>query len=185
MRQIVDNFSELAECLAGWCHAPDAALVTVDGFPGSGKSTLASRLASQLSAKHIELDQFLVKNRGGYLAYLRYEELLRTINQHPKTIVDGVCVKAVLNRIGLTESASVYVKRLVAGIWSDGLNLSETGSAQKAIANEEEIMRRFYEINGDPIPGSNLVSQLDRDVLIYHFGYRPHECSTAVYAWTV
>ena len=167
--------------MAESCAARQSYFVIVDGFAGSGKSTLAGRLAAPLRAVHLELDSFLNKNdEGGYIDHTRYPDLRDRLRNGTKTIgrviLERVCVRAVLNRIGLTESDGVYVKRLVAWCWADGKILFDADSAQAAIDRGEARRRGWYERSGELVP-QQLISQLEREVLTYHFDFRPHERS--------
>jgi hypothetical protein len=145
--------------------------VAVDGFDGSGKSTLAGRLAAALNARLVEVDSFLIPHQGGYLDNLQYEKLKTSLTDHPgmSIIVEGVCVRKLLSRIGLRAQATIYVKRYTGDLWHDGIVLEESSSAQEALDHEEQTIGH--------------VPQMRRELLQYHFECRPHESSTLVYAW--
>ncbi len=60
----------------------------------------------------------------------------------------------------------------------------QAASAEEAIAHEEESTRKYCEWSGEAIPpGAEVVPELVRDVLGYHFRFRPHEHSTLIYEW--
>jgi thymidylate kinase len=71
--------------------------IAVDGVDGSGKSTLARSLSEALKIVHINLDDYLKKNRGGFVDYLDYSSInKRILGTNSKVIIEGVFILAVL-----------------------------------------------------------------------------------------
>ena len=80
----------------------------IDGYHGVGKTTLARELAPLLGMSPIHLDDFLVPGQGGFVACLRDAELSRVLRQSP-VVVEGVCMLAVMERLGIAPLAHIYV----------------------------------------------------------------------------
>ena len=99
-------------------------LIAIDGVHGVGKSTLARALAQRLGCEAIAADDFLQRNRGLYVDAILIDDLRGRLNATlasvSAVILEGVCARAVVERLGLTATAFVYVKRLTpAGVPSD------------------------------------------------------------------
>jgi cytidylate kinase len=145
-------------------------VIAIDGFPGSGKTTVANRMAKAMPAVHVEVDQFLERNRGGFLTFIDYSSLAEVVRRNSREeviLVEGVCVKAVLARIAIAEDLHVYVKRTGQHrIWYEGRTFVEFHSVEDALRYEESL---------GPVPG------LTRDVLGYHYDYQPHKTADIVY----
>ncbi len=172
-QQVFKDFDQLVGALSDYCVAPAPYVILVDGFTNAGKSFLAKRLSEALGAVHVELDEFLNNCQGTYVAHIRYPELihrLADLNSESRNIVlEGVCAQAIVHRIELTITTSVYVKRLVANAWVDGRVLREARSLAEAMTTEEGK--------------TQITSRLDEEVFAYHFRFRPNERSAFVYSW--
>lgn len=184
-QHVFKDFDHIAGHLSEYCARRQPGLLVVDGFMRSGKTDLARRLAVALGAVHIELDKFASRQEG-YVAHIRNADLRDSLSATMKeprwVILEGICVQGVLARIGLVESASVYVKRLVANVWFEGKILDDADSVENAFALEKASTRTFCEIMGESAPNdAQLVSPLDAEILTYHFEFRPHQRSTFVY----
>lgn len=101
----VTSISDLVNCLA----SSSQGLLAIDGFYGAGKSTLARGLVTQLGVPSIHLDDYLIRNRGGFVDFLRYSELSIALRQRP-VLVEGVCMLGVLERLGIMPDVLVYVQ---------------------------------------------------------------------------
>ena len=132
LQQVFKDFAQLVVALSECCAAPPPYVILVEGFPNAGKSFLAKRLSASLGAVHVELDEFLNKGQGTYVAHIRYAELTQRLSNlisgSRSIVLDGVCAQEILDRIELMMTASVYVKRLVANSWWDRRILGEAGS---------------------------------------------------------
>ncbi|MEJ2691016.1 MAG: hypothetical protein P8130_13955, partial [Deltaproteobacteria bacterium] len=54
-------------------------IIGIDGADGSGKSYLAAQIIDQLNYFHINLDDYIKENCGGFVAYLKADQLKQTI----------------------------------------------------------------------------------------------------------
>lgn len=116
--------TKLAESLRSKIDPSAGALIGVDGAYGSGKSTLAEGVARQLGAIHVKVDQYTENNGKPYLQQLRYDDLRRALDearaQKKPVIVDGVCLLGVLEQLGMSPNALVYVMKMdESGYWPD------------------------------------------------------------------
>lgn len=89
--------------------ASSESLFAIDGYQGTGKTALAANISATLAIPCVHLDDFLIRNRGGFLDFLRYSELYAALCQRP-LIVEGVCVLAVLHELGIVPDKLVYVQ---------------------------------------------------------------------------
>ena len=177
---IADIDSLMAEITA-LCPSRNG-IVSIDGFCGSGKTTLVGQLCPKLSAVHIEVDRFLDRNKGTYVGFLRYGELKRelteALTQNVPVLVEGVCLRQILERISVQDSMSIYVKRVGAGGWSDGSAVQLYSSAEEAIAREEASLLEFAKLLDEP-PTQLPASQ--RELIEYHFAFKPHERAQVIF----
>ena len=151
-------------------------LVAVDGLLGAGKSTLSESLATSLSAAHVRVDEFVEREQGNYVAHLKItelsERLRRDLASHSIVLLDAVCSAAVLDRLGAAADVAIYVRRLDSrSEWFDGEVFTSGMSEAEAIAEEEAAARAF----------SDTLSPLVREVMRYHFRYRPWERADILY----
>jgi hypothetical protein len=103
----VTSITQLLSCLT----LPSEGLLAIDGFYGVGKSTVARELATQLGVRAIHLDDYLMRNRGNFVDFLRYSELEQALSHRP-LIVEGVCLLAVLDRFNAKPDTLIYVESL-------------------------------------------------------------------------
>ena len=83
-------------------------LLAIDGPPGSGKTCAAQYLANELQTPCIHVDDFLVEHKGGYVDYIRYDDLEVALADGP-AIIEGVCLLEILERIGASADLFIYV----------------------------------------------------------------------------
>lgn len=146
----------------GYCR------IGVDGINGAGKSTLAAALASILGKKHLNLDNYLVKNQGGFLAYLKYDELKQKTLELDCFVIEGVCLLKVLEEIQAPVDCLVYVKRMRHGCWDDE-NLCELGE------DLDEYIKKFKKNACLFKPSKTDTPGLAEEVIRYHYKYKPHQ----------
>ena len=98
----------------------------------------------------------------------------------------------VLDHLGRKPDLTTYVKRLSGGKdWLDGRFLMKWDNADKAIEGEIEEGRKFQELFpeiantfGSQESDSTDLSGLRKDLIRYHFKYRPHEKASFIYVRT-
>src|ERR1041384_8246363 len=138
-------------------------VIGIDGLDGSGKMYLAQRLAPCLNARHINLDDFLNRNEGGFLNHLQYENARGAATAALNTgrvIVEGDCLRTVFERLGLVADLSFFVKHVTAdGIWFEGDFLTLAISAEEVLAMEQKQAERFEELYSDTVElGQDLIT---------------------------
>lgn len=66
-------------------------LIIIDGVDGSGKSALAKEIALELGCAHINLDDYLEKNRGSFVKHIKYKPLKSEMDKAESPfIIEGV-----------------------------------------------------------------------------------------------
>jgi uridine kinase len=144
-------------------------IVGIEGYMAAGKSHLAKQLAVDLGAARIEADDCSFRllhpdaddshlKGQPYVGCLDLDELSRRLSAasdaHAVVIVDGICLRNVLARIGRHADLTIYIKCIArgSGIWHD--------------------MRHLEDYKAD---GPKGFSELDRDIHEYHSKVEPHE----------
>lgn len=139
----------------------------------TGKSPLAQCLAADLGCGLIETDNFSIKllhperlaedmKDRPYVNCLDLEAIAdrfaAELDNHPLLVIEGICLRDTLAKIGQAADLFVYVKCVSRSsrLWHDGFHLED------------------YE--ADP----TLVRGLHRDELEYHGRTRPHDCADLV-----
>ena len=177
-QKVISDVDILANELASLSRG----IVSIDGYDGTGKSTLAKSLCLKLQAVHIEVDNFLDKNKGGYLDHLRYTELATAITTRSATdrllLVDGVCVRQILKTISVEANLAVYVKQVGVGGWEKRTMFEDYATPSDAIAHERALLAQYAQIEGSP---QSQLPTFQVELIQYHYDFRPHERSEIVY----
>jgi len=144
-------------------------LIGIDGKDGSGKSTLAKDLSEQLGYAHINLDDYLEKNRGQFVEYVKYDQVKEAIGKAKEpVIIEGVCLLAVMEHLSDSPDISIYVKRVADyGMWYD---------KEDCDINEDidEFIRRKNS-------GGCTIPPLIEEIIRYHNKYKPHKRADLIY----
>lgn len=154
----VRSESQLLEQLC--CSGSDT-MIAIDGWHGVGKTTLANRVSSILGIRCVHLDDFLLSHRGGFLEFLDYDRLAYALQQRP-VLVEGVCMLAVLRRLGQAPGVLVYVKG-----GEESPLVAARGGAEESpahVGNE-----------------THTSSEVFREVLTYHHHYLPLDHAAILY----
>ena len=107
-------------------------LVAVEGFAGAGKSSLAAALGKDMPAPVIHTDEY-VEGEDESLPYsqrLNYDRVAVALRSAQcgasVVIIDGICLRESLRRLGVSASFFVYLKLIAPnGLWHDGLHLED------------------------------------------------------------
>lgn len=164
--------------LAGRLKTEPAKRIGVDGTNGARKTTLAAGLAMELQLPLISLDDYLHRNQGGFIEYLRYEDLGKRLEENKDFVVEGVCLLSVLERVGLSLGSLVYVKRYRFGLWADESDLTVPSKSLEAFLTEEREL--VAHVSGEAIEDE---PSLFEAIVRYHSQYRPYERANFVFKW--
>lgn len=169
MREVT-TLAEVVEIL----REVSAKRIGIDGADGVGKTTLARDIAKSIGFTHLNLDDFLEKNQGGFVHFIKYDDL-RAKAAQPTFVVEGVCLLEVLARARITIDALVYVKRYHLGYWPDECELEIAGPLEAFLSRERELLARISE----QADQGNL--DLGEEIIRYHYEHRPHTKATLIY----
>jgi len=173
MNETFDQLTDLTAALASLVADRVAPVIGIDGLDGVGKTTMAKRLAHLLGAQHLELDDFLCKDRGTYACQIRCDELHGYIGSIDGPIViDGICLLAVVKRCEVRLDAHVYLKRISeAGNWYDADICLAQKPVNELIEELEQSERDYADAFDDAPPGA--APPLDIEKAEYHRDYDP------------
>ena len=174
--KVVDEHELVAEILRAEAATKRPLVVSVDGLTGSGKSTLSKYLAAAVPAVHVKIDSFVEREQGSYVQYLRFPELAARVKAEIDggnvVLLDGVCTATVLERLGVHPDVRIYVAKLDdCGDWSDGALYTSGLTEAEAVEQEEAAVAPFGES----------LSDLRREIMHYHFAFRPWESADLRY----
>jgi uridine kinase len=142
-------------------------LVGVEGFTGSGKSRLSNVLASELSAVVIHSDNYVLDGDATelYCERLNCDQLALALIHARATsrlvLVEGICLRETLRRLGQSAAYFIYVKRVAGNhLWHDGFHLEDFETRGTITENRKEPHRSDF---------------------AYHSIERPHEKADIVF----
>jgi len=166
----------------------NAQYIVIDGADGSGKSTLADEITGKLSSIHINLDDYLEKNRGYFVDYIKYDLLKMKIeNANSPIIIDGVCALAITKKLQIKCDLHIYVKRMSAyGFWNDSELYDLDDDVDAFIAKKNTEHREFCEamaqIEGEEFdPENTNIPRLTEELIRYHYEFKPHKIADIIY----
>lgn len=152
--------------------------IGVDGINGARKSSIAVVIAKDLQLELVSLDDYLQKNKGGYVEFLHYEDLMKKLRSLDSFIVEGVCLLEVLDRIEISIDCLVYIKRYHLDMWADERELVvDLGSVEDFLVKEREIVAMLSGESDADGPS------LEEDIIRYHSKYRPQDRADITYRW--
>ena len=165
---------------AGWHR------IGIDGVDAAGNASLAKELSESLSVPVLELEDYLFKNQGGFVAFIDYQALSAALSSIPEFILSGVCLREVLANSGATLDGHIYVKRMRDGLWADEDECVFPDGVEAAIEdramNSEMVSRNFDERSDYPSPDAeDSPPHLSEEIMRYHDAYQPHEMADLVY----
>lgn len=175
MKTIVSDVESLIDALrkSQPCH------VGIDGVDGVGKSQISSLVASAICEPVIELDEYLVKDRGGYSDFINYGSLAARIAEISCFVMEGVCLLEILDRLNVRLDCLIYIKRMSSGLWSDERECEFPSGIEAAIRQsrrDAELMLEFEaRQEGRPyISASTDEPRLSEEIMHYHAKHTPH-----------
>lgn len=165
-------------------------IISIDGKNGSGKSLLALCLCCQ-NEKFIYFDidtHYWHSKRLPYVENINYEMLERNIcnaiSNNEVVVIDGVCLLAILEKISLKSTLSIYVKKTDDdGRWLDGIKFDYDLCPEEVLIEENQAFHRWAEMEGGDL-GKYIESDLSLDVLRYHLKYKPDKKADIIYERT-
>jgi len=150
--------------------------IGVDGTNKAGKTTMSTKLANELGFSHLNLDDYLEKNKGGFLEFLKYQDIKQDLSELDNFVIDGVCLLKVLGHIDTPIEVLIYVKRMRHGLWADETECEVEGDVEKYIKKEKETIRL---IEGTEEPPDTL--GLAEEIISYHAEYGPQSKADIIY----
>lgn len=143
------------------------ALVGIEGFTGSGKSYLADALAEDLNAVAVHTDGYVAGEDESlpYWDRIDHHRLAAAVgalrSQAQLTIIEGICLREILQRARLSVALFIYLKRIAEnGLWHDGFHLEDFETEGEISENQEEPHRSDFS---------------------YHARERPHERADVIF----
>ena len=126
-------------------------LLGIDGFCGSGKSRLAESISQTKGYLEFETDKY-VKVKGGDVYYadrLDLEKLKSELtdrlgsNKHICCVVHGICLRDILERLGMKADMHIYIKRVSQPtidetLWHEGIDLDQLECGEVSLEQWDE-----------------------------------------------
>lgn len=165
---------------AGWRR------IGIDGVDGAGKADLAEQLSEALACPRLNLDDYLFKNQGGFVAFIDYPALSSALSAIPAYILSGVCLREVLANAGIALDGHIYIKRMRDGLWADEDECVFPDGVDVAIDNlaaySAMISRSLDEPSERPATeAEDSPPHLSQEIMHYHDTYRPHDVADLIY----
>lgn len=160
--------------------------IGIDGVAGAGKSFLAEQLSEALGFPVLDLDDYLFRNQGGFVAFMDYDALSTALSTIPAYIVSGVCLREVLANAAAMLDGHIYIKRMREDLWADEDECAFPEGVDAAIDNlatySAMVSQAFDEPSERPAAeGSESAPHLSEEIMRYHDSYHPHEVADLVY----
>lgn len=152
----------------------NARRIGIDGIDGCGKTTLARVVTAKLQCRMFTLDDYLEKDKGGFLDFIDYQRLRSDASAEEKCVVEGVCLLHALQRAELAIDALVYVKRRHLGLWADERELDLNEPLEDFLKNERELTAM---VSDETVTDLGLAEEVIR----YHHAARPYNNADIVY----
>ncbi len=170
---IIYNVSDLIIAITAETDLNKSAMIGIDGVAGCGKSKIAEQLSKEIGAKWIEVDEYLDKHKGGYIPFIKYDQLEGDIKKERKQnqpiIVEGICLLEVLDHIKEKPDIFIYVKRVLRKYgtesWYDDYLCDPNSDLYRKVEDslEKEIQKYYEEFR--PTERTNYFYHQDNDQL--------------------
>lgn len=157
----------------------NAKLVGVDGAPNGGKSTFATELCEKLRFGLLKFDDYIPPNpKGRYFDYIEAEKIGADLQLEAQkqngVIIEGPCLRAVLDRIGVVPDYVVYVRNGEnTEDWIDEDISKET--YERFVATEDQYLDYVHGSDGE---------YLAKDNAWYHMRYSPVSTADDIHEWS-
>ncbi len=160
-------------------------IISMDGKDGAGKTDLSKYLAAELNLCHLELDdKYLIRDKGAYVKYIKYEILAVDIERMiPKQsiIIDGICMLAILEKLGLKSDLKIYVKKVIkiinGSIWIDGNDYNYSQGVDKVLEEKNRQVQLIENMTANSEGRKSIKidvrKSVSTEILKYHFGFQP------------
>jgi hypothetical protein len=162
-------------------------LLAIDGVNGIGKSTIAKLLSETLCIGVVSIDDFIIKNTDEYVNSVEVGLKHAITSLNGRGIVEGVCMKGVLEKIEVSTYKSIYLKRMHHGVWVDEENFSSELGAEAIIQKEISDLHEFepfFAARGNRKTKSRdeiKLSALASEIIRYHHAFQPHKNADFIY----
>ena len=149
---------------------------------------IAADLRERIGGTVISVDNHIEESRGVYLPALRVSALRSSLaGSAAPQIVEGVCLRDVLQAIDCKSGVHIYVRRVVAnGYWRHESICDPAEPVEEVIACEITSLRQFAEgdarISGKkpPAPESIRLTPLREEIIRYHARVLPFRIADIV-----
>jgi len=132
----------------------------------------------ELGLQLVSLDNFLVKDQGGYIEFLRYDDLAECLCRYSAFVIEGICLLQALEKVSVELDDHVYVKRYHLDLWADERELLVPQDSVEEFLDKERELAAL--MSGSE---SNKGPSLSDDIIRYHARYRPQERADYIYKW--
>jgi hypothetical protein len=148
--------------------------IGIDGKERCGKTSLGNAIVPGLGCSLYSLDDYLEKNRGGFVKFLDHARLHAEVSPEDSYVIEGVCLLTSLQHANLTIDTLVYIKCRHYGMWADERELDLKEPIEQYIASVRALAAR---IDCKPITDFGLAEEVIR----YHYAMRPHNSAQIIY----
>ena len=187
-----DSHIELTNQICGFLKQNSAVrIIALDGFDGSGKSTYGKGLCDELRYQYFDIDgSYLVENQVGYIENLMFDNLLEDVtraNSPGVCVLDGICMRDILDRLNITASVNIYFIKKKNGQWGNRKYLNYDANVDEIISQDLEGLREFRRMcskiqNTEFEPGPQ-PETLTHEIIRYHHKWKPNLNADIIYKW--
>ena len=162
----METVASIDELCARLRAVSGATLVGLEGFCDSGKTTFSNQLGERVPMGVFHTDEFTRKFDAPppypeCVDIDRLRDALEMVDPSRTSLIEGICLRDVLELVGIFPTVFVYLKRIGKnGLWYDELNLDDFES-------------------GQAIPGN--IPEPHLSDLKYHTKSRPHKHADFIY----
>lgn len=154
----VRSYADLLAWIQDHENMRPGATIILDGESGSGKTRLAMYVAKAIGAARVSTDCYVLPDRSGpYIERLATEYLIDDFEKYknamPYLVVEGICIRDTMNRVGRRWEVAIYVKKKsCSGLWHFEHHLKEFTNGNPFDGDEVEPFRSDYEYHGRVLP---------------------------------